>query len=143
MTSYFVARDSITAQISEETLPLTSDNVYSEIQRDLLRPVLISSLMASDTFLRGRALDGETEPEQIRQYLAEIQERYDTITAFFVSDTTRNYYHPTGILEQVDISTPEDAWYARVREMREPYEINVDSDTADLQEREWRTHLPE
>jgi diguanylate cyclase (GGDEF)-like protein len=131
VTSYFVARDSITSQISEETLPLTSDNIYSEIQRDLLRPVLISSLMASDTFLRGWALAGETEPEQIRQYLAEIQERYDTITAFFVSDATRNYYHPTGILEQVDISTPEDAWYARVRAMREPYEINVDSDTAD------------
>ncbi len=131
VTSYFVARDSITSQISEETLPLTSDNIYSEIQRDLLRPVLISSLMASDTFLRGWALAGETEPEQIRQYLAEIQERYETITAFFVSDTTLNYYHPTGILEQVDTSTPEDAWYARVRAMREPYEINVDSDTAD------------
>lgn len=28
MTSFFVARDSITRQISEQTLPLTSDNIY-------------------------------------------------------------------------------------------------------------------
>ncbi len=131
LTSYYVARDSITSQISEQTLPLTSDNIYSEIQRDLLRPVLISSLMASDTFLRGWALAGETDPEQIRVYLSEIQDRYDTITAFFVSDTTRNYYHPTGIVKQIDLNDPEDAWYGRVRTMREPYEINVDQDTVD------------
>lgn len=131
LTSYFVARDSITAQISEQTLPLTSDNIYSEIQRDLLRPVLISSLMATDTFLRGWALAGETDPEQIRHYLEEIQARYDTITAFFVSEATRNYYHATGIVKQIDLDDPEDAWYGRVRAMREPYEINVDHDTAD------------
>src|SRR5690606_25371982 len=110
LTSYYVARDSITSQISEQTLPLTSDNIYSEIQRDLLRPVLISSLMATDTFLRGWALSGETDPEQIRRYLEEIQNRYDTITAFFVSDVTRNYYHPTGIVKQIDVNDPEDAW---------------------------------
>ena len=52
LTSYYVATDSLAEQISEQTLPLTSDNIYSEIQRDLLRPILISSLMASDTFLR-------------------------------------------------------------------------------------------
>lgn len=131
LTSYFVARDSITTQISEQTLPLTSDNIYSEIQRDLLRPVLISSLMSTDTFLRSWALSGETDPELIRHYLEEIQDRYDTITAFFVSDMTRNYYHPTGIVKQIDVSDPEDAWYSRVRTMREPYEINVDNDTVD------------
>lgn len=131
LTSYFVARDSITSQISEQTLPLTSDNIYSEIQRDLLRPVLISSLMASDTFLRSWALAGEKDPEQIRHYLEEIQARYDTITAFFASETTRNYYHPTGIVKQIDLNDPTDAWYANVRTMREPYQINVDNDTAD------------
>ena len=49
LTSYFVARDSLSSNISDQMLPLTSDNIYSEIQRDLLRPILISSVMASDT----------------------------------------------------------------------------------------------
>lgn len=131
LTSYFVARDSIANQISEQALPLTSDNVYSEIQRDLLRPVLISSLMASDTFLRDWVMAGEREVGPVRDYLAEIQDRYDTITAFFTSDATRNYYHSTGIIKQVDPALEEDAWYGRVRNLRDPYEINIDHDTAD------------
>ena len=131
LTSYYVATESLAQQISEQTLPLTSDNIYSEIQRDLLRPILISSLMASDTFLRDWVMDGEREVARIEAYLEEIQERYATITAFFVSDYTLNYYHPTGVIKQVDDSDPEDAWYFRVRELREPYEINVDWDTAD------------
>lgn len=131
LTSYFVARDSLSRNISEQMLPLTSDNIYSEIQRDLLRPILISSLMASDTFLQDWASSGEADAERIRLYLREIQQEYGTITAFFVSDRTRNYYHPDGIIKTVDADNPEDAWYFRVRDMREPYEINVDIDTAD------------
>ena len=38
LVSYFVAHDSLTEQIAESTLPLTSDNIYSEIQQDLLKP---------------------------------------------------------------------------------------------------------
>ena len=52
LASYFASRSSLRVEISENQLPLTSDNIYSEIQRDLIRPVFISSLMASDTFLR-------------------------------------------------------------------------------------------
>src|SRR5690554_6295166 len=74
-SSYYVATDSLTEQISEQTLPLTSDNIYSEIQRDLLRPVLISSLMASDTFLRDWVMDGEGDVMRVQAYLREIQAR--------------------------------------------------------------------
>lgn len=131
LISYYVAHDALSQRIKEETLPLTSDNVYSEIQRDLLRSVLISSLMAHDTFVRDWMLSGEKDAEPIVRYLTEIQDRYGTITAFFVSDNTLNYYHPNGIVKQVSADDPADAWYFRVREMNDPYEINVDTDTAD------------
>ncbi len=131
LTSYFVARDSLSENISGQVLPLTSDNIYSEIQRDLLRPILISSLMATDTFLQEWAVNGEEDPERIRNYLREIQQEYGTITSFFISEATRNYYHPDGIIKTVSATNPEDAWYFRVREMKEPYEINVDVDTVD------------
>ncbi len=131
LSSYFVAHDSLSRQLSEQTLPLTSDNIYSEIQRDLLRPVLISSLMASDTFLRDWVMAGEIEELQIRAYLEQIQSRYDTITAFFVSDATHRYYHPSGVIKEVSPEDPEDDWYFRVRGLRDPYEINIDDDTAD------------
>jgi len=131
LTSYFVAHDSLSTQISEQMLPLTSDNIYSEIQRDLLRPVLISSLMAADTFVRDWVLQGETDTQKIQSYLSQIQREYNAITAFFVSDATLNYYHPDGIIKTVSDTDPDDAWYFRVRNMREAYEVNVDTDTAD------------
>lgn len=131
LISYFVAHDSLAQRIAEESLPLTSDNIYSEIQRDLLRPILISSVMANDTFVRNWAIGGEERPERIIQYLREIQAKYGTITAFFISERTRRYYHPDGILKTVTRDDPGDAWYFRVREMNRPYEINVDKDTAD------------
>ncbi|RCK41924.1 diguanylate cyclase [Thalassospira profundimaris] len=129
--SFYVARDSLQEQIAESTLPLTSDNIYSEIQRDLLQPIFISSLMAHDTFFRDWTLNGEKDTQQVTRYLSEIQKRYGTVTAFFVSDKTRNYYHTDGIIKQVSPDDPDDSWYFHSRDMKEPYEINVDHDTAD------------
>lgn len=131
--SYKVAHDSLSQQIESNTLPLTSDNIYSEIQQDLLRPIFISSLMAQDTFVRDWTLNHEQEPEKLIRYLKEIQEKYGTVTSFFVSEKSRNYYHSTGILKQIQDVEPDDAWYFRVRSLPESeyYEINIDADTAD------------
>lgn len=67
LTSFFVSRASVRAQIAESALPLTSDNIYSEIQRDLLRPVFISSLMATDTFVRDWVVHGEVDATRISE----------------------------------------------------------------------------
>jgi diguanylate cyclase (GGDEF)-like protein len=129
--SFYVARESLEEQISETTLPLTSDNIYSEIQRDLLQPIFISSLMAQDTFVRDWAISGEEDPDQVIKYLSAIQSRYDTITAYYISDQTRNYYHPTGIIKQVKEEDPADSWYFKARDAKKDYEINIDQDTVD------------
>ncbi|MDO9477184.1 MAG: diguanylate cyclase, partial [Pseudohongiella sp.] len=131
LTSYFVVQESLSRNVSEQMLPLTSDNIYSEIQRDLLRPILISSVMATDTFVRDWALEGEEDSARIISYLNEIQQQYNTITAFYVSDATRQYYHPSGVLKTVSEQDPADAWYFRVRGLQQDYEVNVDTDTAD------------
>ncbi len=128
--SYYVAHDSLSSQIVETTLPLTSDNIYSEIQRDLLRSIFISSMMAQDTFVRDWVLDGEQDARAIIRYLKEIQNRYGTVTSFFVSEKTRKYYHPDGVLKAVSETDPQDKWYFRVQKMRKDYEVNVDTDTA-------------
>ncbi|WP_299795686.1 sensor domain-containing diguanylate cyclase [uncultured Shewanella sp.] len=132
--SYQVARNSLSEQIEENTLPLTSDNIYSEIQQDLLQPIFISSLMAQDTFVRDWTINDEQDPEKLIHYLREIQDKYDTVTSFFVSEKSRNYYHSSGILKQIKDIDPEDAWYFRVRSLpkSELYEINIDPDTSNL-----------
>ncbi|MGH8334234.1 MAG: sensor domain-containing diguanylate cyclase, partial [Pseudomonas sp.] len=59
-----------------------------------------------------------------------VMTHYGAYTAFFVSNTSLTYYHAKGVLKQVKATEPRDAWYFRVRDMADPYEINVDPDLA-------------
>lgn len=128
--NYLVSRDKIRESILAQELPLTGDNIYSELQKDLLRPVFISSLMARDTFLRDWVIAGEQDSEALIRYLNEIRTQYGTITSFFVSEHTRTYYYYGGHLKQVREDEARDKWYFRVRKMQQPYETNVDPDLA-------------
>jgi diguanylate cyclase (GGDEF)-like protein len=130
LLSYQASRTAIRDNIINTELPLTSDTVYSEIQKDLVRPVLISSMMARDTFMRDWVVDGERNPEQITRYLKEVMDHYGAFTSFFVSDSSLTYYQAKGVLKKIDAREPRDIWYYRVRDMKEPYEINVDPDMA-------------
>ncbi|MCB5187925.1 sensor domain-containing diguanylate cyclase [Methylobacillus caricis] len=130
IVSYQVSRLSIHDSIVNSTLPLTSDNIYSEIQKDLVRPIFVSSMMASDTFLRDWIIDGEADIGKISKYLQEVQTSYGAFVSFLVSEKTANYYYGEGLLKQVSPEEERDAWYYRVRELKYPYEINVDRDMA-------------
>ncbi|PJY95129.1 sensor domain-containing diguanylate cyclase [Pseudomonas donghuensis] len=130
LLSYFASRSSIRDNIVNTELPLTSDTVYSEIQKDLVRPILVSSMMAHDTFLRDWALAGERDPAQVNRYLNEVMRQHHAYTAFFVSNTTGVYYQAKGVLKKIDPQAPRDAWYQRVLTLNTPYEINVDLDMA-------------
>ncbi|WP_371323854.1 sensor domain-containing diguanylate cyclase [Dechloromonas sp. ZY10] len=128
--SYYSSRTAIRNTLIGQDLPLTSSNIYSEIQKDLIRPILISSTMASDTFLRDWVLGGERDVRAISRYLGEIRNRYGAFSSYFISEKSRNYYTADGILRQVEPQEQRDAWYARVRVMQPDYEINVDLDYA-------------
>ncbi|MEH6358251.1 MAG: sensor domain-containing diguanylate cyclase [Pseudomonadales bacterium] len=130
LVSYFVSRNSLKNEIITRELPLVGDNIYSEIQRDLLKPVFVSSVMASDTFLRGWVIDGEKNAAEIQRYLRTIKERYSAFTSFFVSEKTGNYYHTEGVLKKIQPNEERDRWYYRLRETLQNYETNVDPDLA-------------
>jgi len=130
LAAYLVSGRALREQIQSSGLPLTSDNIYSDIQNDLLPPILVSATMAQDTFLRDWVLNGEEDISRIIRYLTEVRARNNTISAFFVSEETRRYYHPTGIVESVTREDPTDEWFFRVRGMEDDYEINVDYDQA-------------
>lgn len=130
LASYMVSVTLMRKGFADSILPLTSDNIYSEIQKDLIRPIFISSMMATDTFLRDWVLNGEKDVDQLTKYLSEIKTKYQTITSFFVSEQSSIYYHADGILKQVHPQSPRDSWYFRVRSMTRPYELNVDKDMA-------------
>lgn len=130
LISYQVSTAALKETILRNELPLTSSNIYAELQADLLEPVFVSSLMAHDTFVRDWLEDGEKPQAAIVSYLAEIRKRYAVFTAFLVSEKTRNYYHFSGVPQVIDEADPEDAWYFRFRAGSAPYDINVDFNQA-------------
>jgi len=128
--SFMVSRSSLRDQLVHETLPLLGNTIYSEIQRDLLRPVVVSSLMANNTFVHDWVAAGETAPFEMQRYLKQVMSEYDVFSAFFVSEKTGYYYHPTGVLKKVKKSDSRDDWYFRLRDLDVPYELNTDPDLA-------------
>jgi signal transduction histidine kinase len=130
LSSFYVSKESLRESIISQELPLTSDNIYSEIQKDLLLPVYISSSMANDTFLRDWVIQGEQNIDDIQKYLLEIKIKYQAVSSFFVSDLTKKYYYSDGVLKTVKKTEPRDKWFYRVKNIKRLYEINVDLDMA-------------
>ncbi len=126
LVSYYVSKTEIRASLANSELPLTSDNIYSEIQRDLLPPVFVSSVMATDTFVQDWLKKGELTPVEMTRYLDEIRRKYGFFTSFLVSEESRKYYHFSGISQVVSQDDSRDEWYFRVRSLDQSYELNVD-----------------
>jgi diguanylate cyclase (GGDEF)-like protein len=131
IVNYHVSKTALRTNLVDESLPIISNNVYSEIQKDLMRPIHISSLMAHDTFVKDWMLDGEKDVEKIRKYLMEIKERYDFNSVFLVSSKTKNYYHFKGIHKQISKEDAHDVWYYEFLQQDEDYDLDVDTDEAD------------
>ncbi len=130
VAGYLVARNRYRAVTLNESLPLISKNVLAEVQRDLMTPIHVSSLMAHDTFLMDWSLAGERDMPQITRYLREIKERYGFFTAFFVSERTGNYFYYDGILKTVSEQDAHDVWYYAFRNSGMELDLDVDTDEA-------------
>jgi diguanylate cyclase (GGDEF)-like protein len=128
--NYRISRNALRDNLVNSSMPLTSNNIYTEIQQDLIRPIFISSLMANDTFLKDWAIDGETDISRIIRYLGEIKNKYGFFSTFFVSEKTGNYYHYNGILKKISKTDSHDVWYFKFRDMNEKYDLDVDTDEA-------------
>jgi len=135
LANYFVSSNAIRSALIKNELPLTSNNIYSEIQASLLRPIYISSMMANDTFLKDWVDEGEKDLNKISKYLAEIQNKYAVASTFLVSARTNRYYHSDGVLKTVSKKVPKDSWFFTMESHVGNYRVEVDNNEAN------RNHL--
>ncbi|MFM7311734.1 MAG: diguanylate cyclase [Cyanobium sp.] len=131
MISYLAARASIDRQIADTTLPLSAETIDAHLESHLFQKLAATRVMAANTFLERWLRSGERDPAEVIAYLRRIQNETDATTAFLVSEASRRYYHPEGILKQVSPQDSRDAWYFRLRRSPVAFEINIDRDTAD------------
>lgn len=130
LINYQVSKGSIRTNIIHDALPVISSNIYSDIQKDLIAPINVSSLMANDTFLKDWVLDGEKDPEKVIRYLREIQNKYGFFSTFLVSAQTRLYYHYKGIHKKISKGNAHDVWYYDFIKMGVDSDLVVDTDEA-------------
>jgi len=127
MANYYVSLNSSEKQLKTISLPLSLDNIYTEIQKNIIQPYLVSSMMANDTFVQDWLKDSEQDKNKIVEYLSAIKNKYNMFSSFLVSDRSKNYYTQDGFVEKISVKNKHNQWYFNFIKNQNIHEINIDS----------------
>lgn len=130
LLNYQVSRTAVRQSILNDALPGISNEIFNEIQGDLIVPIQVSSLMANDTFLKDWILAGERDTSKILKYLWEIKRKYDFFSTFLVSESTKHYYHFRGLHKTMNPQDDHDDWYYNFIDGGKDYIVEVDTNEA-------------
>lgn len=109
---------------------LTTMNISSKINNDLIKPIIVSLTMANDQFLKDWIEENERSILRITEYLNVIKDKYDYDSTFLISDRTKNYYHYNGMLKKISETDAHDVWYYDFLNMNTDYDLLIDTDQA-------------
>ncbi|WP_321777336.1 sensor domain-containing diguanylate cyclase [Sulfurimonas sp.] len=126
VVNYVVSLKSTQDQLENSSLPLSTDNIYSEIQTHLIKPTLIASMMAQDTFVIDWLKSQEEDEEKIKSFLESIKNKYNMSTVFLASQSTQNYYLSRGFIEKMNRKNRTNNWYYEFKDEAASYEVNID-----------------
>ena len=124
--NYVVSLKNAQSHLKNQSLPLSLDNIYSSIQKNIIEPYLVSSMMANDTFVHDWLNHEESNQYKIIRYLESIKNKYNMFNTFLVSDRTKKYYTPKGFMEKVKNDNPTNEWYFKFKNIPNHHEINLD-----------------
>lgn len=124
--NYIKSLEQTKRQLVEVSLPLSINNIYTEVQKNVIEPLLISSMMANDTFLKDWILHEEENTEKIKKYLTSVKNKFGLLNTFLVSDKSKNYYTMDGVLYQVNENDSKDSWYFKFKHNPKKNELNLD-----------------
>lgn len=124
--NYMASLNNTEEQLKNQSLPLSLDNIYTEIQKQIIEPYLVSSMMANDTFVQDWIMNDEKNHIKIEHYLNSIKNKYGMFTTFLVSEKTQNYYTHNGLVEKMKKTNPNNKWYHDFKQIEDKHEINLD-----------------
>ncbi len=129
--NYRTTRDAVLTEIVSSSLPLLRENIYSEIQDEFIPLLNHASLMANNSFLKQWALEGEENTDDVLRFLKEVHGKYGYFSTFFVSHSSRSYYHFSGILKEISPDDEHDSWYYDFISSGLEYDLDVDANQAE------------
>lgn len=122
---------SISSYLSEKMetsdIPTALKEVRNALELELSYSISASKAVAENSFIHNWISNNETlsERDEFVRYLRQVKEKNQAITAFIVSDKTKNYYTHEGMVRQV---TREDTWFDNFLNSNLQYEVSVDVD---------------
>ena len=127
MTNYYISVKQSKEQLKTISLPLSLDNIYTEIQKNIVQPYLVSSMMANDTFVQNWLKNSKQDKSQIIEYLSAVKNKYNMFSTFLVSNITKKYYTHDDFIEIVNSKNKHNEWYFNFINEQNTHEINIDS----------------
>ena len=118
--------NSMERQLKNQSLPLSIDNIYTDIQKHIIEPYLVASMMSNDTFMKDWLIHEEENTLKIQKYLDSIKNRYEMLVSFLVSEKSQNYYTQNGFIEKIDKNNKTNRWYFKFKDLEKKSEINLD-----------------
>ncbi|CAH9065813.1 hypothetical protein PSECIP111951_03444 [Pseudoalteromonas holothuriae] len=130
--SFHMAHNSLSEGIIDETLPLTSHVISTDLQKQLQGPIYVAQSMAQNHFIHLWLKNGSANSEQLFAFLNKTKTLFKSKTSFLVDHSTQTYYHFDGQAHQLNFSSPESDWYkATIEESQRDYVLNVDASPQD------------
>ena len=126
----------ISSENSERDSMLMAHMVSDGIEREFIRPIIVSKTMSNDYTLKqyiksGRKTSPKSVEDKIAVYLNSIKNGFDYQMVFAVCDQSGAFYTYGGISKYVDVEQdPHDIWYKDFLESKKDYNLNVDTDEA-------------
>ena len=118
----------------EELIKVIVSNVHEDINKELIKPIMVAQTMANDQFLREN-LKAETsipfdeEVEILSVYLDSIAKSFNYSCVAVTSNATMNYYTQKGFYKKVSPLYDEyDTWYKKFVEKDVEYNFDVNLD---------------
>jgi len=124
--NYIISLKNATEHLKKQSLPLSLDNIYTDIQKHIIEPYLVSSMMANDTFVKDWLIHDEENSIKIIKYLNTIKNKYKMLNTFLVSDNSKRYYTQNGFIEKIDKGNKNNQWYFNFKNSQKSHEINLD-----------------
>ncbi|NQZ90076.1 MAG: methyl-accepting chemotaxis protein [Colwellia sp.] len=117
-------------KLANVDLPTTLNEVKNGIELALSIPIIVSKEIAQNSFVINWLNDNEVVGQQdsFIEYLSDIRNKNDAISAYIISEKSGNYYTHTGIDRKVD--REKDKWFYSFLASDKPFELSLDVDKA-------------
>ena len=134
--SCIVSLQKISSENSERDSMILAHMVSDSIEREFIKPIVVSKTMSNDYTLKqyiklGQKTSSKSVEDKIAVYLNSIKTGFGYQMVFVVCDQSGAFYTYDGISKYVDIDNdPHDIWYKTFLESAQAYNLNVDTDEA-------------